>query len=634
MAQLSLFENAIEAPLSIDRLLFKSTKKVMESPELAITELIANAWDAGATNIKIIWPTKDELFYIEDNGIGMTKDDFIYKWSNIGYDKSINDKEIQVKIGNKTIKRTAYGKNGLGKFAIFCFGKKIKVETAKNGILNEFIIELNNKNMFDIKQLPSQKTTWHGTKFYVIEPKNINYPEQEIKSYISQRYFTHQYFDININDNIVNFSSIPKECIKLNKDIDIENIGKIHIIILQKQEKDSTIRWSGILWRIQQRALGKCLSWKESGFGDIIDGRTDEGKGFIVIIDADTLSVKDGDFYWEDIDKSNKNYIITHDRVHKELEDFFSTSIQERKLEKITSVKKATSKDTESLSSISRKKVDTFITEVVNSCPSIKIHDLSRIVRILSTLETTNSKFAILEKLANFSKGDWDKFNSILHDWTIDMAKIALDEIKERLTLIEELRRKSADKNTLEVQDLQPLMEKCLWMFGPEFDSIEYTSNMSIAKCYQKYIGRRCQYQTSKNRPDFTILPDSALSFYSIPGFDDDHELSNISKLLIIELKAPSVAIGRDEKDQPLKYYDEFKSIGLIQESTHVNAYVVGSHIQKGFSLSPATDGNCKIQIITFDILLNRAEKRMFNLQKKLLSAPFMQRELELTSLE
>lgn len=62
MAQFSLLENAIEAPLSIDRLLFKSTKKVMESPELAITELIANAWDAGATSIKIIWPTKDELF--------------------------------------------------------------------------------------------------------------------------------------------------------------------------------------------------------------------------------------------------------------------------------------------------------------------------------------------------------------------------------------------------------------------------------------------------------------------------------------------------------------------------------------------------------------------------------------------
>lgn len=376
--------------------------------------------------------------------------------------------------------------------------------------------------------------------------------------------------------------------------------------------------------------MGKCLSWKEAGFGDLVDGRTDEGKAFIVIIDADMLTLKGDDFYWENVDTSTDSFKKIHGVIHNELEKFFSNSINENRKKKIASVKRATSNEVISLPNLSRKKIDTFITEVVNSCPSIKINDLNNLVKILSTLETSLGKFAILDKMSKLSKKEWEDLNTILTDWTIDMAKAVLDEIQGRLHLIEELRRKANDESTLEVQELQPLMEKCLWMLGPEFDSIEYTSNATIAKNYQKFMQKKCDVKTSQNRPDFTILPDATLSFYTADGFDNSHELSYISKLLIIELKAPSVSIGREEKQQPFKYYDEFKSIGLIQEKTKVEAYVIGSRLQKTMNSEPNTEGNVSVRILTFNILLSRAEKRMFNLRKKLLEAPFMKKELEL----
>ena len=53
------------------------------------------------------------------------------------------------------------------------------------------------------------------------------------------------------------------------------------------------------------------------------------------------------------------------------------------------------------------------------------------------------------------------------------MAKIVLDEIQTRLKLISELKIKIEMKGIDEVQQLQPLFEKGLWMFGPQFESIE-----------------------------------------------------------------------------------------------------------------------------------------------------------------
>ena len=46
---------------------------IANSPEVALTELVANAWDAGATKVQIIVPDEyEELLTIEDDGTGMT----------------------------------------------------------------------------------------------------------------------------------------------------------------------------------------------------------------------------------------------------------------------------------------------------------------------------------------------------------------------------------------------------------------------------------------------------------------------------------------------------------------------------------------------------------------------------------
>ncbi len=52
--------------------LLRTLGAVAHSPDVALTELVANAWDAGASFVKISLPTeRDKRIIIEDDGTGL-----------------------------------------------------------------------------------------------------------------------------------------------------------------------------------------------------------------------------------------------------------------------------------------------------------------------------------------------------------------------------------------------------------------------------------------------------------------------------------------------------------------------------------------------------------------------------------
>ena len=68
LLQTSLFE---------EDYLLRELGQLAHTPQVALTELVANAWDAGASNVDITIPDErgGELTIIDD-GHGMTKDQF------------------------------------------------------------------------------------------------------------------------------------------------------------------------------------------------------------------------------------------------------------------------------------------------------------------------------------------------------------------------------------------------------------------------------------------------------------------------------------------------------------------------------------------------------------------------------
>jgi hypothetical protein len=89
-------------------------------------EVISNSWDADAMNVHIYIDKNNNSFFIKDDGIGMSADDFQSKFLKIGYTKRIE--------GTTSPKGRRYiGRKGIGKLAMLSCAEKITVISKKHG---------------------------------------------------------------------------------------------------------------------------------------------------------------------------------------------------------------------------------------------------------------------------------------------------------------------------------------------------------------------------------------------------------------------------------------------------------------------------------------------------------------------
>ena len=95
-----------------------------------LTEAVANAWDADATNVEIRIDPKAEWIEIDDDGVGMSVEDMNDKYLRVGYRR----REEDIEHGKTTAKgRQVMGRKGLGKLSLFSIAKLIDVQSAKDG---------------------------------------------------------------------------------------------------------------------------------------------------------------------------------------------------------------------------------------------------------------------------------------------------------------------------------------------------------------------------------------------------------------------------------------------------------------------------------------------------------------------
>jgi len=136
--------NVIQGSLFEDDYLLRSIGNLAIDPDTALTELVANAWDAGALLVKISIPNErfDQII-IEDNGLGMTSEEFRKRWMTLRYNRIRHqgeEVEFPEKVDNSY--RRAFGRNGVGRHGMLCFADQYTVETVKNGIGSRFVVSV------------------------------------------------------------------------------------------------------------------------------------------------------------------------------------------------------------------------------------------------------------------------------------------------------------------------------------------------------------------------------------------------------------------------------------------------------------------------------------------------------------
>jgi hypothetical protein len=108
----------------------------------AVKELISNAYDALATEVKINLDLKENKIIIRDNGKGMTDKEMESKLLNIGKKTKTQNRDIG--LGRKRI-----GQFGIGFVAAFPYCETIRVISKKEGQPYAYEIEINAKQYFE-----------------------------------------------------------------------------------------------------------------------------------------------------------------------------------------------------------------------------------------------------------------------------------------------------------------------------------------------------------------------------------------------------------------------------------------------------------------------------------------------------
>lgn len=617
-----------------DRFLESWAGSIITNPTIAIVELVANCWDAYATEVKITWPdtAAERQFSISDNGLGMTREEFQYIWRAMSYDRvSRYGTTTNPPADVQGLPRPVFGKNGKGRFASFCFASEYHVTSKKNGGQFKYRVYRTPNKPLVLEELEFTENgvQGHGTTIEGsgLVPK-ISLAEESARELLGTRFLANPAFRVYLNGKQITFNDIADSCLA-TVDVDIPRIGKVQILHIDTLKADKTTKQHGIAWWVLNRAVGEC-KWRGSDFQRILDGRTSEAKRYTFIVQADFLNEANAikeDWSW--FKEDNDTWKTVRPIIQDKIKDIIDQNSKGERDSKRRTVFDKIGGTVNTLPLMSKDRVETFVNEVVDNCPNLGEQEIFQLSLILTKLEKTKSRYGLLEILHKQDPHDLDALHEVLTQWTIGMAKIVLDEIQNRLRLINELKVKIGVAGIDEVHELQPLFEKGLWMFGAQFESIEFTSNRGMTTVIREVFGDKLG-RGSLSRPDFVILPDCSVGFYGRASYDEDYNEDGVEHVVIVDLKTTKLSLGSKEKEQVWKWVKELKTKGYIKNTTRVDGFILGDQIEPGEGgTRTENDNQVKIMPILYETILNRAEKRLLNLHSKVKSAPFLVEQQE-----
>ena len=397
---------------------------------------------------------------------------------------------------------------------------------------------------------------------------------------------------------------------RIKENIQLKERGPLKSILLITPRPGRTSLLHGVAWWVNNRLVGD-HSWKDFE-NTYLDGRTSAAKRYSIIVKADILEDEvTADWTWfKDSPRVKK--------IQQSVKEFILESIQSL----MQDVRSETNKSIlnqyrgtiRQLSDFSKDQIGQFIDEIQKKCPTMNQKHLSNTVEILANMELSRTGYKLLQQLVQVSPDDIDSLSSILDAWSITEAKEVLSELHWRLEIIKRMDQIVEDKKTDELHDLQPLFERGLWIFSPEYEGVKFFSNRTLLTIVKDTF-KTTTIDNPKERPDFVILQDSSVGIYSSDRFNEDGNIVGLNKILILELKRGGSTITKDHLRQAEDYALAIQKSGKLDNNTKLICYVLGAKVE---CQKTAIGDNIEVVPYPYSTILRQANSRTFNLIERI----------------
>jgi len=269
--------------------LLRELGPVAHVPQVALTELVANAWDAGASSVKVVLPDGiGGTLTVEDNGHGMTPAQFKRRWMTLGYDRVKHQgANVEFPAGRPARPRKAYGRNGVGRHGMLCFADEYEVETWRDGVLSTFTVGTESgPSPFVLRREDSGVRAGSGTRLSVQVERKL--PDaDEILTVLAARFVHDPEFEVRVNGVARTVAEIEGKVSEIK--IPLADRRSATVIVIDSTLLNHSSVHQGIAFWVQHRLVGT-PSWSVGQVASF-DGRTRFARRYKVIVDTEGSTI-------------------------------------------------------------------------------------------------------------------------------------------------------------------------------------------------------------------------------------------------------------------------------------------------------------------------------------------------------
>lgn len=547
----------------------------------AIAELVSNAWDADASDVRVELPlgeaiTEDSVVVVADNGTGMTFEEVNEAYLVLG-----RDRRAATGTGYSKSGRRVMGRKGIGKLAGFGIAHLMQIETIRDGWLTSF--------QMDYDEILSQAGAALVKEYEpaILEDRSVRGEDrpdgttitlsrlQGARKQINSEQFARnmrrrfsilgKQFQVTVNGDPLADEPLawqfrfPAEGVNSE---DVPGFGTVRwwVGFTEKPIPHDDARGIAVLARgkLVQRPFFFDLSGGMTGqhglqymTGEVTADALDDESRDLIATDRATI-------LWEDpsaepllawgqglvrarlkdwTDGREQANVVQIERAFPELQNL--GRLPERARKELTGAIKALQK----VDTIDQERLEELVRFLVQA------YDNDLFMTLVRDINAADAEVA--EDLVKLFS-EWDVQEAVSLAWIV----------RGRVEIIRQFERMIAEK-VPEKPDMQDFVKEHPWLLGPSFDPMRHET--SLDRVIREEIGVEPDTAEGSRRLDFFTLADSTVAY-------------------VVELKRPGLAVGKAELRQLEDYVsalaNHYEKVTDPEGRKTVRGILIGSTIK------------------------------------------------------
>jgi hypothetical protein len=548
---------------SVDTKLTRLLGETYRSSEVALKELVDNAWDADARSVRIVLPDplSSESIVVHDDGSGMTSRELRGEYLNIASDK-------RSRIGKETpgLNRKVKGRKGIGKFAGLMIAHKMQIESVARGKKCTLIIDKKEliENESDLESVPlslkeaEAEQGFIGTKVTLsLLDSSLNFPVPDrLREVLIYEYGREDSFKVYVNGVPLSVQDVPGTASQLSATLPTAGNVDLRFTIAEGKKLP---RSPGIILKVGGKAVGKPQLFGLDEDEEIPQKLARKVYGEVEIAGMEDYVTAD----WGGIIENSKAYQEAEQLVRAEVKrQLQATHAKEMGLQKARLQRQIDAR-LQKLPENRRRFAEQAVHRILKRFYGETIERIETIVDVALDAMEHDAYWEVLERINEARETDIGSFAEALEQFGLLELSTIGTRAAHRRTFLDFLDQLVQNAATHE-KDAHKAFENNLWMLGRKYSMM--SSNATLKSVIGTYCDSTFKSNRASKRPDLLLSQDYGDSY------------------LLIEFKRPSHPITRDDIAQAEKYRDDLSS--RLSSTSKMDIMLIG----KG--RSPTLDAN------------------------------------------